>query len=153
MNSLPKDQAFWNGLFSMLFGGLFLFLFWGLTDGLDNFTWLYLITTMDVVIISLATFRIIRLVSYDKIFAFVRHWFLVRQEDGTYKKQGGGPRRTVAELLECVWCTGLWASLFVTALYFADGIGRFAVLILAIAAVGSFMQIFSQMIGRIGSHD
>ena len=137
---------------------MFLFLlllslgYWGLTDGLDNFGWLHLISTTDIVLISLATFRLIRLVTYDKIFAFARNLFLDRTEDGSYIKTEGGFRRTVSELVECLWCTGLWAAPIATCLYFVNDAGRFVVIILAIAAVGSFMQVFSKMIGRLGSH-
>lgn len=147
---MPKDQAVWNAVFSLLFLVLFVTFFWGLTDGLDNFTWLYLLSTMDIVLLSLATFRIIRLITYDKIFNFVRQWFLVRQEDGSYVKPAGGPRRTIAELIECIWCTGLWAALGVSVLYFAADIGRFLVIILAVAAVGTLLQNISQMIARVG---
>ena len=149
-DSMPKDQALWNTVFSLVFLAAFAFLFFGLTDGLDRFEWLYLMDTMDVAIISLATFRLIRLTTYDKMFAFVRHWFLIRQEDGSYTKPTSGPRRTVAELMECLWCTGLWSALFASVLYFAADIGRFLVIILAVAAVGSFLQLFSQMVGRVG---
>ncbi len=150
MNTMPKDQGMWNAIFAILFFLIFGFLFWGLTDGFDRFDWLFLMDTMDIVIISLATFRMIRLTSFDKMFAFIRNWFLDKQEDGTYRKPPGGPRRTVAELVECLWCTGLWGALFVIVVYFTADIGRFFVILLAVAAVGSFLQLLSQMIGRIG---
>ena len=150
MNTMPKDQGMWNGIFSLIFVFIFALFFWGLTDGLDRFEWLYLINTADVALLSLATFRLIRLMSFDKILAFVRNWFLDEQDDGTYKKPKGGPRRTIAELVECPWCTGIWATLFASILYFSSDIGRFAVILLAVAAVGSFFQVFSAMIGRLG---
>lgn len=150
MNDMPKDQALWNAIFSAFFLLVLVVVFWGLTDGLDQFGWLYLMSPIDIIIISLATFRITRLVTSDKIFAFVRSWFMDTDESGLESKPKGGPRRTVAEIIECLWCTGLWAALLVTALYFAADVGRFFVVILAIAAVGSFLQNFSHMIGRIG---
>lgn len=150
MSANIKEQALWNALFSLLFLILAVLFFWGLTDGLDRFGWLYLATPIDFVLIALATFRIIRLVTFDKIFAFVRNAFMVEQVDGTYTKPDAGIHRTISEIMECLWCTGLWAALFATTLYFCGDIGRFIVLIFAIAAVGSFLQIFSQMIGRVG---
>lgn len=149
---MPKDQALWNAIFMGLFLLFFMLSFWTLTDGLDTYEWFYGISAFDIVLISLATYRLVRLASVDKIFTFVRNMFLVKQVDGTYIKQGGGPRRTVAELLECIWCTGLWASLFTTTLYFSFDVGYFLVLVLAVAAVGSFLQNFSQMIARIGQN-
>ncbi|PIT86584.1 MAG: hypothetical protein COU33_02315 [Candidatus Magasanikbacteria bacterium CG10_big_fil_rev_8_21_14_0_10_43_6] len=147
---MPKDQGMWNAVFSFLFLALFLFLYFVLTDGFDRLKWIFFINTFDVIILSLATYRIIRLVTYDKIFAFVRNWFL-DEKDGKMEKPSKGPRRTVAELIECIWCTGLWGALGVTIVYFAFPIGRLFVIILAVAAVGSFLQNFSQMVARIGN--
>ncbi|QSH39545.1 DUF1360 domain-containing protein [Candidatus Kaiserbacteria bacterium] len=150
MNSNTKDQAVWNALFSLLFLLLLISAFWGLTNGLDSFKWLYVLDSMDIAILALATFRIVRLVTFDKIFTFVRNIFMDLQEDGSYEKPERGIRRTVAELIECIWCTGLWAALPIVTLYFIADIGRFFVLVLAVAALGSFLQLFSQMVGRIG---
>lgn len=147
---MPKDQGMWFAVFSVLFLALFLFFYFGLTDGLDRLKWIYFISTFDITILSLATYRMVRLVSYDKIFAFVRNWFL-DEKDGKFVKPPGGPRRTIAEIIECMWCTGLWAALGVTVVYFALPAGRLFVIILAVAAVGSFLQNFSQMVARIGT--
>ncbi|PCH91303.1 hypothetical protein COB18_01355 [Candidatus Kaiserbacteria bacterium] len=149
-NETPRDQILWNILFSIFFLILIVSFFWWRTNGLDTFGWLYLIDITDIVLLSLATFRMIRLVSFDKIFTFARNLFLVQQEDGSYKKSGGGPRRTIAELLECLWCTGIWSALFTVMLYFGSSVGRFVVFILAVAALGSFLILLSQMIGRLG---
>jgi len=146
---MPKDQGMWNAIFSIAFLFLFAVLYFGLTDGLDKIRWIFFITTFDIAILSLATYRVVRLISYDKIFAFVRNWFL-DEVDGAYIKPAGGPRRTIAELIECIWCTGLWAAPGVTVMYFALPIGRLFVIILAVAAVGSFLQNVSQMIARLG---
>ena len=120
------------------------------THGLTRFEWLYLIDGLDVAILSLATLRIIRLASFDKIFGFVRNFFLDRQQDGKYSKPEWGLRRTVAELIECLWCTGIWAALFVVTLYFAADIGRFLVIILALSAVGSALQLLLKVAGSFG---
>lgn len=147
---MPNDQGKWNAIFSIVFLALFCFLYFGLTNGLDNMRWIFYIGAFDVVILSLATYRVVRLVTYDKIFAFVRNWFL-DEVDGRKVKPQGGPRRTIAELIECIWCTGLWGALGVTVVYFALPVGRLFVIILAVAAVGSFLQNFSQMVARIGT--
>jgi len=147
-----KDQAVWNTIFSVVFLVLVAASFWSITGGGINFRWLYVLDTLDIALLSLATFRIVRLVTSDKIFAFVRNWFLDKQANGTYQKPDKGIRRTFAELIECLWCTGLWGGWFVVALYFMGDFGRFFVIILAISALGSFFQVLSQMIGRIGNN-
>ena len=151
MEQLPKDQTMWNIVFTLLFAAMFAGIYWLLMHGIDRFELIYYATPTDFVLVSLATYRLIRLITYDKIFQPVRNLFLVQQPDGSYKKEGGGPRRTIAELLECMWCTGLWSALVALTLYVIAPIGTFLILVLAIAAVGSFLQNFSQMIARIGN--
>lgn len=151
MNDFSRDQAVWNTIFTGLFFLLLSYFFFSLTDGLDTFEWLFLLDRFDIVILSLATFRIVRLVVYDKIFQFVRNWFFDDVAAGQGTKPPRGVRRTIAELIECQWCVGLWGALFVTFLYLSFDVGRFFVLILAIAAVGSFLQNISKMIARIGN--
>jgi hypothetical protein len=151
MNNVPKDQGMWNALFSLGFLVLFTAVFWSLTDGLDNVRWIAYLTPFDITLLSLATFRMVRLLSYDKLLHFARLWFMDENEQGEWHKPNGGVRRTVIELLECIWCTGLWSALFVVTIYFALPVGRLFVIVLSVAAVGSFLQNFSQMIARIGA--
>lgn len=148
---MPRDQKMWNAVFTAFFVLLFAFFFWVLTSGLEEFKWLYFISTFDILVISLASFRLSRFIMHDKITIFVREWFLDVREGGNLVKPAGGVRRTVAELIECHWCTGLWAALFVSVLYFAANVGEFFVILLAVAAIGSFLQNLSHMIARIGN--
>jgi len=150
-DEMPKDQTFWNIVAFVIFIVLFVLSFLSLTDGLRHFHWLYLLGPFDIAILSLATFRVIRLVTFDKITAFARNWFLDLNESGVSVKPTGGFRRTIAELQECLWCTGLWAALLVATLYFSTDMGRFLVVILALAAIGSLLQNASSMVGRIGN--
>jgi len=163
MEKLPKDQAAWNGIAMFAFAIAFLFAFWVLTDGADRMRWISYITVFDIGIITLATFRLVRLVTYDKIFGFIREWFMdpapgfeARESRGTctvgaegWIKPQGGFRRLMAELIECIWCTGLWAALFATTAYFLDPLGKLFVMILAIAALGSFFQNISKAVAAI----
>ncbi len=108
---------------------------------------IYRFDFFDAAILGFATFRLIRLVTFDKIFGFVRAWFMDERE-GTLHKPHGGFRRLMAELIECVWCTGLWAALFVTTAYVALPFGRFFVIVLAIAAMGTFLQNISKAVTK-----
>lgn len=68
---------------------------------------------------ALSSFRLTRLIVFDKITSFLRKPFHdeveVQEEDGsisTYiQMKGSGLRRWVGELLSCYWCTGIWCSL------------------------------------------
>lgn len=137
MEHTPKDQAAWNALAMLAF--IIAFLGTVLIVGPWQLRELYRFDFFDLAIVALATLRVIRLVTFDKIFSFVREWFL-DHKDGTWHKPAGGFRRLMAELIECIWCTGLWAALAVTALYLLFPLGRFFVLVLAVAALGTLLQ-------------
>jgi len=146
----PRDHAFWNPLFILFFlvlGGGVYFLFsresWFLNE-------LYALNFFSLIILGLATFRVIRLMTYDKITQFLREPFLNKVEGG-YQKPAVGFRRAVAELFECVWCTGAWAAVCVYSAYLFAPWGVFAVYILAISALGTVFQNFSQMIVRVAA--
>lgn len=81
----------------------------------------------DLVIISLATYRMIRFLTYDKVTRFVRVWS--DTEKGTV-------RRTIHELLICPWCSGVWSALAVAFLYYFSLGTWFLTLVLAVAGVG-----------------
>jgi len=147
MTDYPQDHHIWNPLaiffFVLLTGGAF---YW-----LSQDRWfvssLYALGFLDLFVISLAAFRLVRLFTYDKIMQFFRNWFLNR--DGS--KPAKGIRRTAAELLECIWCTGTWAALLVLSMYFAGTFGVFVVYLLAISALATVFANISKMITRIGA--
>lgn len=142
------DQYFWNVVFLVFFLVL-IFMATVILDGEAYKTYADL-TLVDYVLIMLASFRIIRAVIYDKIFAFFREQFYDASE---YKgkivltKPESGPRRTLADLLSCVWCFGVWATAMVAFFYLLTPYAFFPVMFLALSAVASFMQIFANFVG------
>lgn len=90
-------------------------------------------------LMALATFRLVRLFTYDLITKFMRDWFVGAKE--------GSLSSTLGALLNCPWCTGLWFSAVVAFAYYATPLAWPFILILAIAAAGSFIQILSNLIG------
>ncbi len=142
------DQYFWN----IIFLGFFICLVFLATiilegEAIKSYDSL---TLIDFTLITLATWRCIRLVVYDKIFAFVRERFYDATE---YKgkvvlvKPEGGPRRTLADLVTCPWCIGVWMGAMVCFFYLLTSSAFFPVLFLSLSAVVSFLQILSNMIG------
>ena len=101
----------------------------------------------DLILLGLATFRLIHLLTYDKIFDFVRDP-LMDDSGSKLKKAPRGWRRLVFEFLECIWCTGMWSGLFAVTIYFLGTWGRFAVIILAVAGLGSLFQVISKTIAE-----
>ena len=129
-------ETFWNIIFSLIF--VFLAIYVSLeifkTGSITNTGF------FEFFIISLATFRLIRLFTYDKIMTFFRNLFANRKK---------GFRSTIHEVLICPWCTGIWMALFAVTLFFLIPLGEILTYILAIAGAGSLIQVFSRMIGRI----
>ena len=130
-------KAFWNILFSLFFLALV------------GLSYLYLlnedkltsaIAWTDLILLSLATFRLVRLFTYDHITAFLRDW--VRPaKDGTFLG-------TVRDLLNCPWCTGVWFAFLAYLGYSVSAeLVMPLVLILAIAGIASFFQVFTNLVG------
>jgi hypothetical protein len=97
-----------------------------------------------ILIIGLATFRLTRLLVFDKITDFIRAPFFdeVLEEGEVYlvPKQSG-IKRWIGELLNCYWCTGIWVSTLLLGGYvFLPVISFPVILLLAVAAVGGIIE-------------
>jgi hypothetical protein len=142
------DQYFWNAVFLVFFACL-VFLATIILESEATKTYESL-TLFDVALIALASFRLIRMVVYDKIFAFFREQFYDATE---YKgkvvlvKPESGPRRTIADLLTCPWCFGVWVTATVAFFYLLTPYAFFPALLLALSAVATFLQLLANMIG------
>ncbi len=143
------DQYFWNFIFSTFFlimvvlGAIIL-------DGETRIPFEELSLT-DYVLMSLATWRLTRLFVYDAITKFIREqfWDVVKVGKGfVLEKPKFGPRRTLADLLSCPWCFGMWAAATVIFFYLLTPFAVFPIMLLSIGAVGSFLQIFSNLVGH-----
>lgn len=147
---LKDDQNRWNFVMGLLFAVLLFFMTWKLGRWFGPNFVTPRASLGDFLLIALATFRLIRLFSYDKITQFARDFFHDVGEDGVKIKPPYGLRRTLLELLECPWCTGVWLALFVAFFYLWTPLAYFPVLMLAIAGVASFFQLSANMIGWTG---
>lgn len=107
----------------------------------------------ELIIIGLASFRLTRLIVYDKITEFIRSPFLDEiTEDGEVyvMPKEKGIRKWIGELISCYWCTGVWASTGLLAAYvFIPKIGVALILIFAVAAIGSIIEtIIGKLLGN-----
>ncbi len=144
-----SDQYIWNFLFSVLFVSL---VFSGMVILRSSAARpMTEPSMMEFLILSLATFRLTRLMVYDKIMAFFREqfWDVVETARGkrVLEKPQKGPRRTMADLLSCPWCIGMWAGATVVFFYYLTELAWFPILFLAVAGMGSFFQLLSNMVG------
>ena len=134
-----RGDSFWNFIFSLILVFLAIYISYKIFE--TNSDLIVNLGFFEFFVISLATFRLIRLFTYEKIMNFIRNFLAMRKSKFML---------TINELLICPWCTGIWMALLVIALYFLIPLGKILVFILAIAGAGSLIQVFANMIGRIG---
>jgi len=98
-----------------------------------------------LVLLGLATFRLVHLITYDKILDFIR--LAVMDGDGKpLKTATRGWRRLLCDVMGCIWCAGIWSALLLITIYLVGSWGHFAVWVLAVAGVGSLLQIISKAV-------
>lgn len=134
-----RDRSFWNFSALVVFFVL-LALCTYLIRVSGGLRMLWLFNAFDLVVISLATFRFAHLLTYDKIFGFVRHFFLEESREGEAKPTRIASR-VVYEMLECLWCTGIWSALIVFTVYLLGVWGQFIVVVFAIAGAAAILQV------------
>ncbi|KGX92724.1 membrane protein [Pontibacillus halophilus JSM 076056 = DSM 19796] len=102
--------------------------------------------------LSLASFRITRLLVYDTIMEWFRAPFLEEfqqeNEEGvkeTYVKvKGAGIRAFFGEMLTCHWCTGFWVTLGVLLVYFYVPILEPVLLLFAVSGAAALLFHFDK---------
>ena len=141
------DQYFWNFVFGVFFIVLFVM---GViileTEAKINPADL---TVLDISLITLASWRLIRLFLFDAITKWFREQFWdVKKvgKDFILEKPATGPRRTIADLMSCPWCFGLWAASFMVFFYCLTPIAFYPTLILAISALATLLHNLSFLI-------
>lgn len=92
----------------------------------------------ELLLMGLACLRLIHLITYDKILDPVRE----RLEVGS----PNGLQRLLGNFVSCIWCTGMWSAVISVTVYMLGPWGRFAVLILAVAGLGAFLQVIPRAV-------
>jgi len=144
-----SDQYFWNFVFTVFF--TILIVLGAIILETESRIPLAELTIVDYVLITLASWRVVRLFVYDALTKFFREqfWDVVKVGRGyRLEKPKAGPRRTIADLLSCPWCFGMWAVATVTFFYLITPYAVFPVILLAISAVATFLQLLSSLVGH-----
>lgn len=144
------DQYFWNIIFMLFYVALVAM---GMIILQSEASFAYTdLDFFDIAIMALASHRLIRLFVYDNMTKWFREQFydskVSRGKKVTLYKPAYGPRRTIADLMSCPWCFGVWASTIVTFFYLLTPLAYFPVLLLAISSVASTLQLCTNMIGH-----
>ncbi|MET3698326.1 uncharacterized protein DUF1360 [Bacillus oleivorans] len=114
-------------------------------------------SVFDFFLLSLASFRLTRLVVFDKITEFIRRPFFVEwtevNENGeveTYiKPKEKGFQSWVGELISCYWCTGVWSALGLYGGYLAyPSLFQPIIVVLAIAGLAALIETIVHFVQR-----
>lgn len=143
------DQYFWNFVFGVFF--LILIVMGAIILETESRVRFADLSTMDFILMTLATWRLTRLMIYDTVTKFVREqfWDVVKVgKSYALEKPPTGPRRTIADLLSCPWCFGVWAAAIIIFFYLITPYAVYPILLLAVSAVASFLQILSNLVGH-----
>lgn len=109
------------------------------------------LTLVDFTLVTLASWRLIRLFVYDMVTKWFREQFWDAKKEGRQvylEKPKTGPRRTLADLMGCPWCFGVWITAFTLFMYLITSYAVYPVIFLALSAVASFLQLLSNMVGH-----
>jgi hypothetical protein len=113
------------------------------------------ITFLNLFILAFASFRLTRLIVFDKITEFFREPFFDEleevNEEGVievyYLPKKTGIKKFIGELLSCYWCTGIWASAFIVVVYYLCP--SYSTPIILIFAVAGIASIFESVVQRL----
>ncbi len=99
------------------------------------------ISIFELLIISIATYRMTRLLVYDRIFKLVR--------DVLKSFRGTGLGDSLRTIVTCPWCAGVWIALFNVAIFFLVPYGKLFLYVLSIAGISTFFQIGVNIMGLV----
>jgi uncharacterized protein DUF1360 len=105
------------------------------------------IDATDVVIFGIASHKLSRLVSKEKVTAPLRAPFTELEGKGgpaelEERSRGEGARRAIGELLTCPFCLSLWVVAgFSLGLLFAPRLSRFLAAVFAAMGIADFLQL------------
>lgn len=96
------------------------------------------ITIKEVVVIILASYRLTRILVFEKIFKYFRD-VLKRRED-LYLLG------TLSSIITCPWCAGVWVTMAIIVFYYLVPYGILLTYVLALSGIASLVILYSNML-------
>ncbi|MCK4751212.1 MAG: DUF1360 domain-containing protein [Bacteroidales bacterium] len=132
-NSQQQSWNFWATLF-------FIVCFLGLGFALEhNGISIEDFTIGNIALMTLATYRLTRILVFDKIFKLFRDFFRSRQRLYVFY--------VIKEIITCPWCAGVWVAMVIIGFYFLVPFGKLFIVLLSISGVASFIVILVNYLG------
>lgn len=105
------------------------------------------VTGADLALLGLATYRLSRVISYDRVTQYLRSPFVetgqgAPQIEGTREEpKGEGLQRAIGQLLTCAYCSSVWAGTFNSALFLlSPRVGRLFLLSMASSGLAEILD-------------
>ncbi len=96
-------------------------------------------TVGNITLMVLATYRLTRILVFDKIFKLFRDFFRTHQRLYVFY--------VIKEIITCPWCAGVWVALIIVAMYFLVPFGELFIILLSISGIASFIVILVNYVG------
>ncbi len=129
-----KHQAwnFWSAF--VFFGAVLLVGYFLERKGVD----IRDLTMKEAVLVILATYRMTRILVFEKILKHFR--------DALKRRQNLYVIGTIHSMVTCPWCAGVWVSLIILVFYFLVPYGALLVYVLALAGLASMVILVSNLL-------
>jgi len=96
------------------------------------------ITLKETIVIILASYRMTRILVFEKIFKFFR--------DSMKRREDLYILGTISSIITCPWCAGVWVTLTIIVFYYLVPYGVLLAYVLALAGLASIVILYSNMI-------
>ena len=96
------------------------------------------INMKEAVVIILASYRMTRILVFEKIFKYFRN--VLKKREDLYVIG------TLHAIITCPWCAGVWVTLIIVVFYFLVPYGSLLIYILALAGLASMVILISNLL-------
>ena len=129
-----KHQAwnFWSAF--VFFGAVVLVGYFLKREGVD----IRDLTMKEAVLVILASYRMTRILVFEKIFKYFR--------DAMKKRENLYVIGTIHSMITCPWCAAVWVTLIIIVFYFLIPFGDLLVYVLALAGLASMVILVSNLL-------
>ncbi len=96
------------------------------------------LTFKEALFIVLATYRMTRILVFEKIFKYFRD--VLKKREDLYVVG------TLSSIITCPWCAGVWVTLIILVFYYLVPYGEVLVYVLALAGLASIVILLSNLL-------
>jgi hypothetical protein len=91
----------------------------------------------EALVIILASYRMTRIIVFEKIFKYLRD--VLKRRENLYVTG------TLSNIITCPWCAGVWVTLIIIIFYYLVPYGILLCYVLALSGIASLLILYSNM--------